>query len=242
MIYSGHSGYISVTFNSLAPHYETLEIFVDGIKQTKFKLWYSDISVSLKLVRIGDKYSIVYRVKNNGYLSNKFTLTANYVAEGTENKTVIWEQVEFDLLPNAFEFGTIELKDNLGNYYSGSYLVELSVNANDEFNTVNNTSQVAVNTNTVSQDIKNKFTEILTEATNFESGKIVYTNCSNASDSFTITLYALFDIDRNTVVNALDLLACRKKILFGEECDLNADDETNTLDLIKFKKELANNF
>jgi len=132
---SGESGYLKVTFTPNEVTDKAYKVSVNGTEQD-VRLWYSDFNVAGKQVVIGGQYCLVVNVTNNGYLPEKYHLTAEHEGEIVDERdtdTLAFGQSQFFVIP---------LNDELFN--EDTFIVNVGVNADSEYYTTNNTTAINV--------------------------------------------------------------------------------------------------
>ncbi len=169
---SGTSGYIEVTFdagNADASKPYTVSI---GEESAQVQLWYSDFTVYAKQILIGDKYHIVARVTNNGYVPASYPMTA-YL-----NDEAIWTTKTAVLGNGETQYFTIPLNSTLAG--DGSDLVSVRIDTQDEYVFGNNEAIVNISTD----EILSISTEALSVWLSAYSAKFDRSNPVNISFDF----------------------------------------------------------
>ncbi len=147
LLLSGETGYLHISFRPEEVQETEYHVFVNG-NDRQVTLWYSDFVVTGKQVVIGNTYHIVALVKNDGYLSGNYSISA------VCDDNVIWNN---DGQPIFLESGKskylmIPLETT---FDEASRLITVSVNAPEEYKTTNNEARINVATESdISEQVK----------------------------------------------------------------------------------------
>ncbi len=138
LLASGNTGYLKVDFVTNNAEDKSYHVNING-ETREFRLWYSDFSLTGKQVLIGDTYHIVLLVENNGYLNGRYNISANC------NGELIWNnnQEVIELGSGESKYFIIPLETT---FAEASRLIEIVVDAENEYLTTNNKTVINVTT------------------------------------------------------------------------------------------------